>query len=150
MERYFKGLLLELLYRLLHHLLYRREFDERRGIKRTTKSQKSIGSEPQGGRIYSPALRCFLYKKCVFYIKTCSLSFCPLKNKGLPFSLRYVQKARGDLRSFHIRESARGEEQILLRFATQHFVRKTVLPLLAKIEEILREQVQEARLRMTI
>ena len=122
MERYFKGLLLELLYRLLHHLLYRREFDERRGIKRTTKSQKSIGSEPQGGRIYSPALRCFLYKKCVFYIKTCSLSFCPLKNKGLPFSLRYVQKARGDLRSFYIRESTRGEEQI----------RKTVLPLSQK------------------
>ena len=29
-----------------------------------------------------------------------------------------------------------GEEQILLRFATQHSVRKTVLPLLAKMKEM--------------
>ena len=50
--------------------------------------------------------------------------------------MRHTRKACGVLRSFHIRESARGEERTLLRFATQHSVRKTVLPLLAKIKQM--------------
>jgi len=42
------------------------------------------------------------------------------------------ENKEGLLRSFHNRESGRGEERILLRCAAKHCVRKTVLPLSQK------------------